>query len=142
MSELAIMITAVIGGLSTGGVMCAMLLYLLKHKIGPEAINLCKAEREKVTLEYHNEATNERKDIRRQLERDREISDRHHTENKVAVENNRKTIERHWTENRRNQKIIREGLIAVIIKQHGLPENGTSPQEMIKKLNGDDENKE
>ena len=142
MSELAVMITAVIGGLSTGGVMCAMLLYLLKHKVGQEAINLCKAEREKVTLGYHNEAAAERKDIRRVLDRDREISDHHHTENKEAVETNRKTIELHWAKNRRNQKVIKEGLTSVIIKQYGLPENGTSPQEMIKKLNGDDENNE
>ncbi|MFH1616922.1 MAG: hypothetical protein ABIG61_17790 [Planctomycetota bacterium] len=151
MSELSMLITAIIGGLSTGGVMCAMLMYLLKNKVGQEAINLCKAEREKATVLYHNEATSERKDIRRQLERDREISDRNHKENRQVIIENSQTIEKHYRENRKNQKLMRKGISYIFAKQfdkmdklkelEGLKGDASMMVEgLIEDLNGDDEN--
>ena len=139
-TEATTVITAIIAGLSTGGVLSAVVFYVLKdlkNKMSRNEAKKCQERFTEILDNRHEDANAARQRIQDTVQNNRDKSDADHEDNRKAVMVNKQVIERHWKENADQHRIIRKGLVGVMIKIHDLPSNGEGPQELIKKLNGD-----
>ena len=108
-----VIVGGVIAGLTAGGTMAGLVLYLLKSKVSKGEAVLCRQGLTKLIELSHAYMTENRR-----------MTQKHY-------EDNRQLIEKHNGENKKSQKTIRKGLAYVIAKQWG-------KESKIPELSGED----